>query len=405
MKTNNIFLKIVFLYFYMYFIGPIIWGVWMIYKLKIITLEEYCHSLLSPVTIIMFCLYFLFNLFYMMTLFNKTSNFSSALKVHCLSLLSFGTVGTSIFMSLLPTNNFSHIEINQSDWLLKAIIGSLSGASLVFLFYIFFSAIIFTSIIDTTKTAQQCEVRKTLLSLKVFNLAVYILGMILFIGTAVASFVFRYKSISHDLITRETAIFGVTMVFPILMSGLLYLKSIKKIDSFFKPVVENSIKPNKIRIKLAVQLLFLFVFFVLLLIGKIQAWLFILVTGFITSLLIGRVYCGWCCPVNTVNYFINMLYKLLRLKKRAIPKFLQHRIIRIMSFTLFVGLFIFSLLIGKRLQLFTIITFSGVLVSSIFVSAFWCNYLCPWGTLMRITNNRLQCLKCTNKCPKGASKP
>jgi len=451
MKTRNMLGKLVILYFYMYFIGPLIWGGWMIYRLRIISLQEYYHCLLSPVTIIMFFSYFLLNLFWIKRLLNETSTFSSALKVHCFSLLSFETIGTSIFMSLLATNDFSYIALNLSDWRVKAIIGSLSGASLVFLFYILFSAVIFTNIADNDKSAEPYMVRKSLLTLKAFNLAMYILGLILFIGSAAAAFILRYQNVSAAYNSGDAAMFGVTMAFPIFMSALLYLKSVKKIDAFNKPLKDISkskrLKDKKatiLNLNSAVQWFFLFVFFILLLTGKLKAWLFILITGFFTSLLIGRVYCGWCCPVNTMNGFVDRLYKLLRIKKRTIPKFMRHRFFIIICFTLLVGLLIFSLLNGKRLPLFTMITFSGVLVSSIFVSSFWCSHLCPWGAIFKIISKYslfkwaldpdscincgicasscpsssiqmsdntvqsiefsrcLQCLQCTSKCPQNA---
>jgi len=44
MKTSNSFFKIVFLYFYMYLICPLIWGIWMILKLRIMTLKAKLYN-------------------------------------------------------------------------------------------------------------------------------------------------------------------------------------------------------------------------------------------------------------------------------------------------------------------------------------------------------------------------
>lgn len=193
-------------------------------------------------------------------------------------------------------------------------------------------------------------------------------------------------------------------------------------------------------------MVFLILFFVLLFSGKIQAWLIILITGFCSSLIIGRVYCGWCCPVNAMNDLIEFLYKQLGIKKKSIPESFKHSHSGLICFVLFLGLFTLSLMNGNRPHLFTIITFSGVLVSGIFISSLWCNYLCPWGTLLKITSNYsvftwsidmdkcigcgvcasncpsntiqksdnviqsieyslcLQCLRCINRCPKYAIK-
>jgi len=313
-----------------------------------------------------------------------------ALKVHCVSLISFGTISTFICMSMLSTNSLSYFEISSNDWLLKAIIGSLSGASLVFLFFIFFSAIIFTNVIDNIKPAQQHVAKSMLIKLKLFNLAMYIIGLILFIGTAIVSLIYYNNTIGKAIIHKESITFLATLTFPVFMSGLLYFKSNSKIDSFIKINDDNYVNKkinfkNKTRytIKLSVQILFLILFFILLLTGMMQAWLFILIAGFCTSIIMGQLYCNWCCPVNTMNSFFELLYKLLRIKKKKTSKLLQTSIFRIIFFSLFLVLFTFSLITRKRFQLFTIITFLGVLVSSIFTRSFWCNYLCPWGFLLK----------------------
>jgi ferredoxin-type protein NapH len=462
MKMNNFFFKIVFLYFYMYFIGPLIWGVWMVFRLKLITLQECCHCIFSPVAITMFISYFLFNLIYMKRLLNKASDLPGAtitetskiyympvLKVHCISIISFGTIGTFACLSMLSTNIFSFLKITPGDWLLKTVIGSLSGTSLVFLFYIMFSAIIITTATDSIKATQSYVKKRTLVSLKLFNLTMYIIGLVLFIGTATASLIYRNNNF---IIDKDTAIFWVTLALPVFMSGLLYYKSNKRIDFHIKAEDNNALNiklSSNIRvifiIKFIVKIFFLMLFSVFLFIGKIQAWLFILIAGFYVSLILGRVYCGWCCPVSTVNCVIEFFYKLLGIKKSSAPRSLQHSLSGIICFALFLGVFSCSLILGKRLQIFTIITHLGVLVSSIFDSSFWCNYLCPWGTILktsskfsafkrlidadkcvkcsvcslncpsksiRILDNIqsiefarcLQCLQCTSKCHKSAIK-
>ena len=430
-ETSYIFLKIVFLYFYMYFIGPLIWGIWMVFRLRIITLQECYHCILSPVTITIFILCFLFNLIYMKRLLNEVSGlpdtinaetskpyWMSLLKVHCISIILFGTIGTFVSLSMLSTNMLSFFKITSGDWLFKTVIGALSGASLVFLFYIMFSVIIITTVIDSIKTMQSNAKKRILVRLKLFNLILYIIGLVLFIGTAVASLIYRNINFEFD---NDTLIFLVTLALPVFMSGFLYYKSNKKIYSYIKAEDNNTsdreLKSNikaTFKIKIAVQIFFLLLFCILLFTEKIQAWLFILIAGFCGSLIFGRAYCGWCCPVNTVNRITGLLYKLMGIKKRRSPKFLQQSVFSIICLVLFLGKFLLSLILGKRLQLFTIITCLGVLISSIFDTKLWCNYLCPWGTILKMTSKFsvfkryiskdkcINCGICRLNCPSGS---
>jgi Pyruvate/2-oxoacid:ferredoxin oxidoreductase delta subunit len=266
-----------------------------------------------------------------------------------------------------------------------------------------FSTIIITTAIDSIEVTPSYMKKRTLVSLKLFNLTMYIIGLVLFIGTAVVSLIYRNNNF---ILNRDTVIFFVTLIFPVVISGLLYYKSNKKID--FHVNVEDNINLNSntkviFKIKFAVQIFFLILFCILLFAGKIQVWLLLLIVGFCASLILGRVYCGWFCPVNTVNGLFEFLFKLLGIKKRRAPQFLQRSLSRIICLTVFLCFFTFSLIFGKRLQLFLIITYLGALVSAIFVSSFWCNYLCPWGTILKITSKfsafkwmikKDKCIKC-----------
>jgi len=174
---------------------------------------------------------------------------------------------------------------------------------------------------------------------------------------------------------------------------------------------QESASFNFTKIKSIVQGLALLTFFVLLLTKRGQFWLIILLTGFVSSLLFGRIYCGWVCPVNTINGLIDLLFKKLRINKPAAPKWLQNRLAGSIVFVLFLSVFILSLILRVRPQLFTVISLAGVLASAVFTSSVWCNYLCPWGTILKNTSRfsyyRLsirveqcvRCGKCSLNCP------
>lgn len=80
MKSMNSFLEIVLLHSYMYFVGPCIWGIWMVYKLGIVTHQEFGHSMLSPVATILLASYFLFNLLYMRNALKRLATAPSLFK-------------------------------------------------------------------------------------------------------------------------------------------------------------------------------------------------------------------------------------------------------------------------------------------------------------------------------------
>lgn len=434
MKTNTLLFKMVLAYIFMYFFGPLVWGIWMTFKLKIITVQEYFHCVLSPAGITIFLSYFIFNLLYIIRFLNRTSNLSptlgdklkptyllSAFRVHCISLISFGTISTFVCMSQLSTNSYNYFKIELTEWLSKAIIGSLSGTSLVFLFYISVSTMIFTNIANNIKTVPRYEARKTLQSLKTFNSVLYILGLLLFIGTAFYSFVLHAGRTNILLISKESAIYGATLAAPVIMSGILYLKSTKRISSLNKTFEINSKDDlsipehtSKSIMKAVIQIVFLTIFIVLMLTGQIKVWLIILIFGFVASFLLGRVYCGWCCPTNTMNFIIEVLFKWFHVKIRDIPKVMRPVLVKSTILALFFVLFVFSILINVRLQLFTIVTILGVLISLIFTSVFWCDYLCPWGSMLGITSKHAKygwsidsqgCTKCgicKTSCPHKA---
>ena len=147
-----------------------------------------------------------------------------------------------------------------------------------------------------------------------------------------------------------------------------------------------------------------------------QFWFIILITGFVSSLLFGCIYCGWLCPVNTFNGLIDKLFKRLKINKPAAPKWLKSRLAGGIVISLFLCFFILSLILRIRLQLFLIISLLGILVSALFASSVWCNCLCPWGTILKNTSRfsfyRLfirteqcvRCGKCNLNCPSKSIK-
>ena len=425
MKTKNA-LKMTVLYFYMYFVGPLIWGGWMTYRLKIISLQEYLHCLISLPVILMLVLYFFVNTVSAIKFLNKAAEKTkqtggrTALRLNSVSVISFGTAGTFAFLSMLSTNGLSFNTIKTDSWVVKSIIGSMSGAALVFMFYIYFSTTLMTTLLNKMKETSWGEENETLRKLRRENAILYVLGLVMFVGSFAASLLYNGILTSGNFAASGGLLVLATLTFPVFMSWLLFRKSGRKIDRFLNPsdgakrIGKKTALQYVRTFKYAVQGAAMLLFLVLLVTQNIRFWLILLIAGFASSLLFGRIYCGWLCPVNTLSGLTDQLFKRLRINRPVGPKWLTGGVTGGIVFSIFLGLLILSLVLRIRPQLFLILTLVGFLVSAVFASAIWCNGLCPWGTilakisrfsLLRLVLGKEQCVrcgKCASACPSKA---
>lgn len=166
-------------------------------------------------------------------------------------------------------------------------------------------------------------------------------------------------------------------------------------------------------IKQILQVLFLFLFIVLVFTGKIQVWILVLLSSLFAAIVFGRLYCGWICPINTVIEWIGRLYKYFGIKQRTVPSWMKKPFIRYSMLLIFLSVFIVVLTTGKKLPV-PVLFITGILLSLFFVPQLWHRYLCPFGTLLSFTGvlarncykvNMEGCVKCgicKNVCPADA---
>lgn len=161
--------------------------------------------------------------------------------------------------------------------------------------------------------------------------------------------------------------------------------------------------------------LVLFIF--LLRSGGLQKWFLIFIGGLVAALLLGRVYCGWICPMETLFRPINWLYSKLKIKRLKTPVIVKNSFFRwgILAFFLFsmIAVRVFKL----KLNLLLYITALSVLVTLLFEEEFWHRYVCPFGTLLTVFSKRplfgmrvkqsscVSCGVCRAVCPVGAIEP
>ncbi len=163
--------------------------------------------------------------------------------------------------------------------------------------------------------------------------------------------------------------------------------------------------------KKALQIFFLTAFVFIMVIGRVQLWLGIFLISLLLAPFLGRIYCGYICPINTLT---EATQKISKKNKIKIPKWIKHPTVRYIALGLLMAIMIFAMKSGKKLPLLPILTGIGVLLSLIFEEALWHRYLCPYGTLQSIFAKKtkkayevdskkcISCGKCAKVCPDDA---
>lgn len=171
------------LYAFMYLGGPLLWGGWMVFRLELMSPADFLRCLLSPLTLVMLGAFLAANLL-------NASRATAAccrggvvdlrpiLRAHCASIVAFGTVGTFVFLVPLSVSGVGVHAIDRGGWLFTAIVGAVSGASLVFLVYGYFTVLIFRLITGAPGV---------LPGPRRFYSALFPLGVALFVAAAVLS--------------------------------------------------------------------------------------------------------------------------------------------------------------------------------------------------------------------------
>lgn len=167
--------------------------------------------------------------------------------------------------------------------------------------------------------------------------------------------------------------------------------------------------------RVIIQLLFLSVFLGLWAVGRIQLWVFIFGAGLVLSLGVGRIYCGWICPMNTVMRGITAIKKKYKLKHLPIPKVFEKTWVRASVLALFFGAFAASKLLGVKVPVLPGLFLVAILLTLVFPERLWHRYLCPYGLLLsvpaKVSKRSLtilsascnQCGVCSRVCPSNAA--
>jgi polyferredoxin len=149
-------------------------------------------------------------------------------------------------------------------------------------------------------------------------------------------------------------------------------------------------------------------------INPTQAFKIVLILA--SSLVVGRLFCGYICPLGAAQELASKLVKKqvridVRLSEAARAVFFAAFIVIGIVFASLVQFNPFSL-VSPWLGTFKLLALIIVAAAAIFVYRPWCTLLCPFGFLMNLTSrlsvlklkvndNCIDCGACTKKCPTG----
>jgi len=167
------------------------------------------------------------------------------------------------------------------------------------------------------------------------------------------------------------------------------------------------------------------------------AGLFIFIAIILMSLVFGKSFCSWLCPIGFLSELIGDFGEKIFKRKFHLPKWLDYPLRSIKYLLLGFLFYAVFILMGiatvkaflnspynqvADLKMFyffadisrtALIILAVLLLLSIFIRNFWCRYLCPYGALLglisflspnKIKRNKVNCIDCglCNKaCPQG----
>lgn len=161
--------------------------------------------------------------------------------------------------------------------------------------------------------------------------------------------------------------------------------------------------------------------------------LVLLVIVAVATLLFGRVFCGWICPLGTLGEWTAKISSRLGIRKRELPESVD-RPLRFLKYAVLAVIIAFTWKLGTlawrpydpwvawmhlsagikemaEAPWSFVVLFGAVIGASLFIERFWCRYLCPLGALLaplqklslvkvrRSEEHCIHCHLCGKSCP------
>lgn len=161
--------------------------------------------------------------------------------------------------------------------------------------------------------------------------------------------------------------------------------------------------------------------------------LILLMTFIVVTLMVGRIFCGWICPLGTLGEWTAGIAHRLGIRRRELPEGMDRKLrwTKYIAMILVVGLawwlgklawrdldpwvawmHLSAGMEGFRERPWAFLTLFGTVIgASLFIERFWCRYLCPLGAFLAILQKFslfkvqrtpatcIRCSKCDVSCP------
>lgn len=164
-----------------------------------------------------------------------------------------------------------------------------------------------------------------------------------------------------------------------------------------------------------IRVAFLVLFVILMVQGKFQLWLALYIGGVLASLVFGRIYCGYLCPMHTVMRPVEYLSRKMGIQQKQVPSWLRSPKTPLAVLALSLG----SMLLAKRvagvqLPILPILFVLSIAVTIVFPSEAWHKGLCPYSLLLGLaarfarhshvvdSDSCARTRLCMGTCPAGA---
>ena len=186
-----------------------------------------------------------------------------------------------------------------------------------------------------------------------------------------------------------------------------------------RPSTKISKEENLVKIRRISQAVFFMIFPLILMKIFPNQLIITLLPAIITlTLLSGRSWCGWICPLGSILYYTRIQNKKRSYKIPEQLRSIKYILLLIIAGLCLLGYFGLTMSLVSNIPRDRLITMGLLTLISLNVLAlmFWCRYICPLGALMglisrfsvirrRVASDCIHCLSCANKCPMNCIHP
>lgn len=167
-------------------------------------------------------------------------------------------------------------------------------------------------------------------------------------------------------------------------------------------------------IKWIIRIIFFALFILLLIKGKTMLWLILFGVSLPLTLIFGRFYCGYICPMNTAMEAIEGVKGKFKLRRLEKPSFLKPIVPWIALIVSIASMLLLKKFAHISLPIMLIWLGISIILTFFFKAEVFHNYICPFGALQRlfgkfsffgrkVNNDKcVGCKICVKSCPTNA---